>query len=68
MPEGHTAQNYLHEAALAYDPPSGTYYHDGYGNYITSLGTHEHWNNPGDRQYSRNLGLDEGIELVKRTP
>ncbi len=67
LPEGHTAENYLHEAALAYDPPSGTYYHDGYGNYITSLGTHEHWNNPTDRQYSRNLGLDTGIELVKRT-
>ena len=56
-----------HEAALAYAPPSGTYYHDGYGNYVTSLGTHEHWNNPIDRQYSRNLGLDKGIELLKRT-
>ena len=67
LPEGHTAQNYLHEAALAYAPPSGTYYHDGYGNYVTSLGTHEHWNNPIDRQYSRNLGLDKGIELLKRT-
>ena len=26
---------------------------------------HEHWNNAVDRQYSRNLGLTNGIELVK---
>jgi len=31
---------------------------------IGSLGVHEHWNNPIDRQYSRNLGRSEGIELV----
>jgi hypothetical protein len=30
-----------------------------------SLGVHEHWNNETDRQYSRNLGEEEGIELVK---
>jgi hypothetical protein len=29
-----------------------------------SLGVFEHWNNPEDKQYSRNLGLDTGIELV----
>jgi len=29
-----------------------------------SLGVHEHWNNATDRQYSRNLGEDYGIELV----
>jgi len=28
-------------------------------------GVHEHWNNPMDKQYSRNLGSGEGIELVK---
>jgi hypothetical protein len=28
------------------------------------LGTHEHWNNPTDKQYSRNLGTGKGIELV----
>jgi hypothetical protein len=28
------------------------------------LGVHEHWNNPVDRQYSRNLGTGQGIELV----
>ena len=32
---------------------------------VTSLGVHEHWNNPSDKQYSRNLGKREGIELVK---
>ena len=31
---------------------------------MTSLGVHEHWNNPTDKQYSRNLGTGEGIELV----
>lgn len=29
-----------------------------------SLGMFEHWNNPHDRQYSRNLGKNEGIELI----
>ena len=50
--------NYLHEAALANDPPSGKKYGP------VSLGVHEHWNNPADKQYSRNLGTGEGIELV----
>jgi len=31
---------------------------------IPSLGVHEHWNNGTDRQYSRNLGEEEGIELI----
>lgn len=57
--------NYLHEAALADKPPSGTTYdpeHDGTA--LKSLGIHEHWNNPKDRKYSRNLGTGKGIELV----
>ena len=32
---------------------------------LASLGVHEHWNNPADRQYSRNLGTGDGIELIK---
>jgi len=28
------------------------------------MGVHEHWNNPVDKQYSRNLGTGDGIELV----
>ncbi|MHB1038624.1 MAG: DUF362 domain-containing protein [Pirellulales bacterium] len=57
--------NYLHEAALANRPPSGTRYDpEGDGTRLASLGVHEHWNNPDKRQYSRNLGTGQGIELV----
>jgi hypothetical protein len=31
---------------------------------LASLGAHEHWNDPQERKYSRNLGTGEGIELV----
>jgi hypothetical protein len=27
----------------------------------------EHWNNPTEKKYSRNLGKNNGIELVKLT-
>ena len=56
---------YLVEAALANNPLSGTFYdpeQDGTG--VHSLGVLEHWNNPTDKQYSRNLGQKSGIELV----
>ena len=57
--------NYLHEAAQADNPPSATAYDpEGDGTQLASLGVHEHWNNPVDRQYSRNLGTGDGIELV----
>ena len=59
------ADAYLLEAALANNPPSGTFYNpnkDRVG--LKSLGVLEHWNNPVDKKYSRNLGKDEGIELV----
>jgi len=57
--------NYLHEASMAHDPPSGhVYTPNGDGVQLTSLGAHEHWNNAVDKQYSRNLGMDYGIELV----
>ena len=56
---------YLLEAALANDPPSGTFYDpEKDGIQLKSLGVVEHWNNPADKKYSRNLGKDEGIELV----
>jgi len=59
------AEDYLHEAALADDPPSGSVYApDQSGVRLSSLGVHEHWNNPTNKQYSRNLGLDHGIELL----
>jgi hypothetical protein len=59
--------DYLHEAALANDPPSGTFYDPNHPTNVTrlpSLGVHEHWNNPQEKKYSRNLGKDKGIELV----
>jgi hypothetical protein len=59
--------DYLHEAALANDPPSGTFYDPDHAmatRRLPSLGVHEHWNNPQERKYSRNLGSGEGIELV----
>jgi hypothetical protein len=60
------ADNYLHEAAQANNPPSGTYYApSGDSVRLQSLGVHEHWNNATDRQYSRDLGTGNGIELVK---
>ena len=46
------------------EPPSGTIYTDGNGNEVENLGVHEHWNNSQSKQYSRNLGKDEGIELI----
>jgi hypothetical protein len=58
-------QDYLHEMAQANNPPSGTFYdpeHDGVA--MASQGVHEHWNNPTDKQYTRNLGTGNGIELV----
>jgi len=67
--------DYLIEAALADNPPSGTFYdpdHKGDVVRLASLGVYEHWNNPTDKQYSRNLvhrtpvgGTGQGIELVK---
>jgi hypothetical protein len=58
-------QDYLHEAARADNPPSGTFYDpDGAGQGLKSLGVHEHWNDPFAKQYSRNLGGTTGIELL----
>jgi hypothetical protein len=62
------AEDYLHEAAGADNPASGTFYDPGHtGVRLTSLGVHEHWNNPTNKQYGRNLGLGQGIELVALT-
>jgi len=63
--------DFLHEAALADNPASGTFYdpdHAGNVKRLASLGVHEHWNNPKDKKYSRNLGKGKGIELVAVTP
>lgn len=60
-----SADNYLHEAALAARPASGSAYSPS-GTPLSSLGVHEHWNNAAERKYSRNLGRKEGIELIAR--
>ena len=63
--------DFLHEAALADNPPSGTFYdpdHAGNVKRLASLGVHEHWNNPQEKKYSRNFGKDNGIELIAVTP
>ncbi len=57
--------DYLHQAADPKNWPEGIKYDpDGSGTPISSLGVHEHWNNPVDKQYSANLGTGKGIELV----
>ena len=57
--------DYLHQAADPANWPEGIKYDpDNSGQPLTSLGVHEHWNNPVMKQYSRNLGLKKGIELV----
>ena len=67
FPRQRGVDDYLHEAALAANPPSGTFYdpnHPTPTTRLTSLGVHEHWNNPQEKKYSRNLGSGPGIELV----
>jgi hypothetical protein len=62
--------DYLIEAAQADNPPSGTFYdpdNEGDVARLPSQGVYESWNNPADKQYSRNLGTGNGIELVKLT-
>jgi hypothetical protein len=62
---GAPADIYMHEAALANNPPSGTIYKPD-GIQLKSLGVHEHWNNPQKKQYTRNLSKDgKGVELFK---
>jgi len=57
--------DYMHQAADRANWPEGiTYDPDNGGKPIQSLGTHEHWNNLNDKQYSRNLKTGQGIELV----
>lgn len=60
MPLAANADNFLHEAANIGNPPSKTKYQEAAKG---SLGVHEHWNNPDERKYSRNLGKGSGIEL-----
>ena len=60
-------QDYIYQAAdparwpatIKYDPNTS-----GHTSPVGSLGVQEHWNNKTDKQYSRNLGLGSGIELI----
>lgn len=62
LPLPANADNFLHEASNIGNPPSGIAY---LGKAQGSLGVHEHWNNPDERMYSRNLGTGKGIELYR---
>ena len=60
------SDQYLIEAALANNPPSGTFYDpERDGIKCKSLGVMEHWNNAAEKEYSRNMGKKTGIELVQ---
>ena len=58
--------DYLHQAADKANWAQGiTYDPEGDGVEMpASLGVHEHWNNETDKQYTRNLGTGNGIELI----
>jgi len=60
--------DHLHQAADKANWPLGiTYDPEGDGTEMAaSLGVHEHWNNPSDKKYSKNLSTDgKGIELIE---
>jgi hypothetical protein len=59
------ADDFLHQAADPANWPAGISYDpENDGSVLTSMGAHEHWNNSSDKQYSRNLGTGNGIELT----
>jgi hypothetical protein len=68
-PQFGAVDDYLLQAAdssfwpkdIQYDPESD-------GIIMGSLGICEHWNNSDNKQYSRNLGYNKGIELVSTAP
>jgi hypothetical protein len=67
FPRRSGVDDYLREAALANNPPSGTFYdpdHPTPEKRLESLGVHEHWNSRLEMKYSRNLGTGQGIELI----
>ena len=65
IPNAFGVDDYMHQAADPKNWPEGIVYDpDNSGKPIPVLGVHEHWNNPVDKQYSRNLKTGEGIELI----
>lgn len=60
-------QDYIYQAADPANWPAGIKYDPSSADHsspVGSLGVQEHWNNSTDKQYSRNLGTGNGIELV----
>lgn len=65
IPNVYGVDDYLHQAADRSNWPKGIIYDpDRSGTPLTSLGIHEHWNDPVKKQYSHNLGKNYGIDLV----
>lgn len=66
FPQYSGVDDFLHQAADSVNWPSTIIYHpNGDGVRLPgSMGVHEHWNNATNKQYSRNLGKSEGIELI----
>jgi hypothetical protein len=66
FPQYAGVDDFLHQAASSENWPAGiTYDPENDGTALPeSMGAHEHWNNAIEKQYSRNLGADTGIELV----
>jgi hypothetical protein len=65
IPNVYGVDDYLHQAADPSNWPEGIKYDpDNTGTPLTSLGIHEHWNDHTRKQYSRNLGKANGIELL----
>jgi len=65
IPNVYGVDDYLHQAADPSKWPEGIKYDpDNCGTPLSSLGVHEHWNDPLKKQYSGNLGKTGGIDLV----
>jgi hypothetical protein len=64
-PQYDGADDYLVQAAdSSYWPDDIEYDPENDGTAIASQGVHEHWNDAANKQYSRNLGTGDGIDLV----
>lgn len=68
FPHFGAADDFLHQAASSanwpVDPDTINYDPEQDGSILGSLGTHEHWNDTINKQYSRNLGTGNGIDLM----
>jgi hypothetical protein len=65
FPQMKGTTDYLRQAASSDYWPAGLLYDpENDGTPIRSLGVNEHWNNPINKQYTRNLGTGDGINLI----